>query len=112
MTKKYVPSGYQIINLNVELSGGSKTLTANDGDDAKILLDLLKDLTTNNILRKPILLKIYDVESDSSLCVFPSIRWVFEDYAYIECIFATASRYMVINYSDGEDEFTLSLGDI
>lgn len=54
MAKKYIPSGYQIINLGELDLSSSVTLT--DGD-AKILVDLFNE---GELFKKPILLSIYD----------------------------------------------------
>lgn len=55
MSKKYYPSGYQIIDLtDIELTGGD-AFTPDLSEDAKILYNLMK---TREIYRKPILLKL------------------------------------------------------
>ena len=58
MGKKYVPSGYQIINIElIDTESGKKIL---DSDDAKILKEILVRIKNNEIkYPKPILFHIY-----------------------------------------------------
>ena len=53
MAKKYVPSGYQIINLNVEDKSSGVAFTP-ETDDEKLLLKILE----SRECKKPILLHI------------------------------------------------------
>lgn len=64
MAKKYIPSGYQIINLNVTIDGG--VITVKESEDEKIL----KDLLFVSIITKPILLNIVDETNDYKSCGF------------------------------------------
>lgn len=52
MGKKYVPSGYQIININVENKTSGQGF-APETDDEKLLLELLE-----NGVKKPILINL------------------------------------------------------
>lgn len=61
MGKKYVPSGYQIISI--ELSDGSII----DSEDKEILRDII---TNRKLYNKPILIDITDLDNDSGICGF------------------------------------------
>lgn len=62
MSKKYVPSGYQIIDLgSIDLSDLPTSKTASDGEDFKILIDLAKQ---GKLASKPILCKYIASNSD------------------------------------------------
>lgn len=65
MGKKYIPNGYQIIDLDLTVSEWSseESFTVNS-DDAKILYDIL----TNYDLKKPILLhlSVYSEDDDET----------------------------------------------
>ena len=111
MGKKYVPSGYQIIDLDVTLVDGTVTLEKNNSDDAEKLIELCQEICEIGI-KKPILLNLHDNTSDLHLCSFPVIRFVHEDYARIECYFAQCSKYMIINHSYGDSNATLTIGEI
>lgn len=68
MGKKYVPSGYQIINIgNIDLSS-PLTFTKGDGSnkDIQLLIDIVEEITNKEeILKKPILFSCYDENRDS-----------------------------------------------
>ena len=61
MSKKYYPSGYQIIELIVKSGEDAENLSINT-EDRKILLDLLKD-TVNHSHKKPVLIIFDDIET-------------------------------------------------
>lgn len=57
MGKKYVPSGYQIINIDPDIEFDSQTGKLKiESDDSKILRDILKDSTEQKPIKKPVLL--------------------------------------------------------
>lgn len=65
MSKKYIPSGYQIINLDLEVEqSGISELKTPETEDEKILHSLLSDAEN---IKKPILIKakVYDKDSDT-----------------------------------------------
>lgn len=66
MAKKYVPSGYQIINLpDVELDDqGHATINYGDYPDGDILIDLA---TSGLLGKKPILLNFIDVQGFATI---------------------------------------------
>ena len=61
MSKKYVPSGYQIINLNLSAQTSGTAFSVGT-DDEKLLCDIL-----NSGIKKPILLSIIDTSGDEWL---------------------------------------------
>lgn len=56
MAKKYVPSGYQIINVGEMDLGSPITVSINDKPEYKILYDLIH----SHELKKPILFNLYE----------------------------------------------------
>lgn len=69
MAKKYIPSGYQIINISVTataLDGTPFSVTATT-EDEKILCDLLEH---DKQFTKPILLNFHEISNDYTLSGF------------------------------------------
>ena len=69
MAKKYVPSGYQIINLDITATAfdGTPFTISAETEDEITLCDILDD---NKQYEKPILLKIHEKSQDYNLCGF------------------------------------------
>lgn len=65
MAKKYVPSGYQIINITLIDDDGN--LQIQDSEDKKILEKIIKE---NQLFNKPMLLKLHDVVNDYDVMGF------------------------------------------
>ena len=63
MAKKYVPSGYQIINVVVNPDDTTKLI---DSEDKKILKELLQ----NSEFKKPVLLQIHDLVNGHDMSGF------------------------------------------
>ena len=60
MSKKYVPSGYQIININVLYDNAKQKYYVEESDDEKILKEILQKRTVDEFLNvKPILLRAF-----------------------------------------------------
>lgn len=60
MGKKYVPSGYQIININVLYDNADQKYYVEESDDEKILKEILQKRTVDEFLNvKPILLRAF-----------------------------------------------------
>ena len=69
MSKKYVPSGYQIIDLGSMDLISDVTLNKGTSEDVYILISLLYE---DRLLNKPILLKLRDTDGDIKACGFCS----------------------------------------
>lgn len=71
MAKKYVPSGYQIIELNVDYDTDNSKYIIEETEDSLLLTALLNGLIKKPfILKKPILLRIFDKYDDISIQFF------------------------------------------
>ena len=65
MAKKYVPSGYQIINISLYDDDGD--LQIQDSEDKKVLEKIINE---NQLFNKPMLLKLHDDANDYDLMGF------------------------------------------
>ena len=67
MAKKYVPSGYQIIDLGSHDLSSAVTITKGTNADADVLIDLYE---REKLIDKPILLKVHDSNGSYSCSGF------------------------------------------
>ncbi len=86
MAKKYVPSGYQIINLGDVNTSSSVTIT-NFVGDYKILHDLfVKSMESFPFITKPILLYLYDSTNIFQIIDIVNLTIDYgSEYAYLYC---------------------------
>lgn len=67
MAKKYVPSGYQIIDLGSLDLSSNVTINKGENADADVLISLVSE---GKLGKKPILLSLYDEDEDVQLSGF------------------------------------------
>ena len=70
MTKKYVPSGYQIINVNVLLDEALSKYYIEESADSLLLKNLLISIPAGETIKKPILLNVNIVVESITMCGF------------------------------------------
>ena len=108
MSKKYYPSGYQIIDLTDELFDEGDEIQDSLLTDAKVLTQVVKNKT---ILKKPLLLKIKTVEG--SFIGFPSVTMNDDESACdIVCLLSISANNMshcILSYDYETDVFTVHL---
>ena len=90
MGKKYTPSGYQIINLKIDSSQATGTITDEN------LINVIK---TSGKRGKPILLMIEDTYDNSNIILYPSMTFV-DGYGQINSTF--------VNYNGDDAKISIS----
>ena len=98
MAKKYTPSGYQIINLEVVDNSGF-TITPDDNEDSKILFDMMALFLDKGILKKPILLHLTETTNGNSICGIAQVFASSEYMCELQC--GTGDNYVILTLSDG-----------
>lgn len=98
MAKKYLPSGYQIINLDVVDNSGF-TISPDDNEDSKILFDVMTLFLDKGILKKPILLHLTETTNGNSVCGFAQVFASSENICELQC--GTGDNYVILTLSDG-----------
>ena len=71
MAKKYVPSGYQIINIIIK-DDGEGNLIVEDSEDKQLLVKLLSPIELQPNV-KPILIRLEDIENSYTMVGFGTI---------------------------------------
>lgn len=100
--KKYVPSGYQIINIVIDEEGQ----TVSETEELK---KYLKDIIAKKEITKPLLLGVKSTYS--KYVVTPTIKFDgVADIILTWCIgFADDSHISSIEYDDSDESFVISL---
>ena len=109
MSKKYYPSGYQILNLGNDVESGSYGRDDLPDGDWKLLFDLLK---AGKGLKKPFLISAYD------MLLRPTCQTMygFDTLAYLaidsDTLAITGAITVSVYYVEDDDEITVNYTEI
>lgn len=110
MAKKYVPSGYQIINIGNFADSDSFSDYPNNAD-LKVLHETLKRIGTTGIIEKPFLITGHDLASNSDFQAIPScyVKRSSSEITNVILEFSTSNLHLNIDYDVINDDGVISI---
>lgn len=106
MAKKYVPSGYQIINIIIE----NDETTIRETEDSLLLSDILKEISDQRVprLKKPIFITITDIANDNTVM---GLATEFGTHICISTVFNADNVLLSYDFYLDDGDLTFSRGN-